>query len=362
MITALGLAVVFAILVLSFPEWQSLLRVGLGAVVMLLIPGYLMTIALFPQRDALHIAERVALTLGLSAITIIITGVVLNFLPVGIRPTSIAVGIASASAGYAALGGLRRSQLAVKARFHLPSMVGTRWLLVVLVGFIGIIYLFDLAIPEDRFTEFYLLSASGELDNYPRILTPGETFELRVGITNLEGRPQTYLLRTPLSVDETIRVPRLDDGERWELPVTLQAPAELGAEELVFELLREDDVAVYRQVEFTIDVRGERVQEVVTPTPEQTGQMTAELLEQSAANTLAWLQRGAEQVSPFYLPDLFLVPPERPVLQVTPPSPNADDALEPVTQARGIQAQGIQARGVQDVQEDDVKDNQVDPR
>ncbi|MEM6430523.1 MAG: DUF1616 domain-containing protein [Deinococcota bacterium] len=342
LITALGLAVVFAILVLSFPDWQSLLRVGLGAVVMLLVPGYLMTVALFPQRDALHLAERVALTLGLSAVSIIVTGVVLNYLPVGIRPTSIAIGIASASAGFAALGGLRRSQLAVDLRFHLPRSVGARRLLLGLVGFIGLIYVFDIAIPEDRFTEFYLLSATGELDNYPRIVQPGQTFELRVGITNLEGQPQNYLLRTPLSSDETITVPRLANGERWELPVTLQAPMTTGANELVFELLKGDDLVVYRQVAFTISVRGEQQalasnlrQDAATPTAET---LSAEALEQAATTTLAWLEQLAVSTQPAYLPGLFVIPPDLPAQPEPTLEPTSEPLLEPQTGARDVAA------------------------
>jgi uncharacterized membrane protein len=354
LITALGLAIVFAGLVLSFPQWQSLLRVGLGAVVMLFVPGYLMTIALFPQRDALHVAERVALTLGLSAITIIITGVVLNYLPVGIRPASIAVGIASASTALAALGGMRRSQLASSARFHLPRSMSTRRLLLGLVGFIGLIYMFDLAIPEDRFTEFYLLSATGELDNYPRIVSPGQIFELRVGITNLEGSPQYYLLRTPVDTDTIITVPRLADGERWELPVTLQAPAETGDQELVFELLKEDNSAVYRRVAFTIDVRYEQ-QGALANATRQAPEVTAELLEQTATNILDWLQymaaRSRADDLP-YLQELFIVPPELSAFQVSsssdeqPTTTSSEDELE----ARARQAQDSERQPVQSLQ------------
>ncbi len=263
LITALTLTLTFTIIVTAFPEWESVIRAGFGAVVMLLIPGYLLTLVLFPTNDGIDVAERTALTLALSAITIIATGLVLNYLPVGIRAGSIAVGLTITNTTFVILGSLQRARLEPSRRFLLPPALGIRRLLAGAAGFIAVIALFNILIPQDRFTEFYLLGPSGQLDDYTRYLAPGETFDMRVGVTNLEGQPQTYRIRLPAD-DPTsgeatfIEVPQLRHEETWETPLTLQAPSTLGSRQLVFDLLREDNLTAYRQLTFTIDVDPER--------------------------------------------------------------------------------------------------------
>ena len=262
LIIALVLTLTFTIIVTAFPEWESIIRAGFGAVVMLLIPGYLLTLVLFPTNDGIDVAERTALTLALSAITIIATGLVLNYLPVGIRAGSIAVGLTITNTTFVIFGSLQRARLEPQRRFLLPPALGIRRLLAGAAGFIAVVALFNFVIPQDRFTEFYLLGPSGQLDDYTRYLEPGETFDMRVGVTNLEGQPQTYRIRLPAddpSGDATfIEVPQLRHEETWETPLTLQAPRTLGSRQLVFDLLREDNLTAYRQLTFTIDVDPER--------------------------------------------------------------------------------------------------------
>jgi uncharacterized membrane protein len=269
-IIVLALTLTFTIIVTTFPEWQNILRASFGAVVMLLTPGYLLTLVLFPSNDGIDVSERTALTLALSAITIIGTGLVLNYLPAGIRAGSIAVSLTITNTAFAVLGSLHRGRLEPAKRFFLPPVVGTRRL------FLGIMIitiaevLFNIAIPQDYFTEFYLLGSSGELDNYPRYLRPGETFNMRVGITNHEGQPHTYRIRLPAddttAEDVFIDVPQLQHEESWETPLTLQAPRDLGSEQLVFELLKDDSLATYRQLTFTINVDPERRERRPPPT------------------------------------------------------------------------------------------------
>jgi uncharacterized membrane protein len=270
LITALALTLTFTVIVTNFPDWENIIRAGFGAVVMLLIPGYLLTLVLFPTNDGIDVAERTALTLALSAITIIAMGLVLNYLPVGIQAGSIAISLTVTNTALTVLGGLQRGRLEPSRRFLLPPALGVRRLLMGMTGFVVVIILFNTAIPQDRFTEFYLLGPSGQLDNYPRYLQPGETFGMRVGITNLEGHPQTYRIRLPAGEirdeDIFIEVPQLQHEETWETPLTLQAPRELGSEQLVFDLLKDDTLATYRQLTFTINVDPERREQRPPPT------------------------------------------------------------------------------------------------
>lgn len=261
LITALALTFAFALIVINFPNWENIIRAGFGAVVMVIIPGYLLTLVLFPSSDGIDVAERTALTLALSAITIIAVGLVLNYLPAGIRAGSMTVGLTVANTVFAVLGGVQRARLEPSRRFFLPPAVGFRRLLTGVAGFVVVIALFNAAIPQDRFTEFYLLGPTGRLDDYPRNLQPGETFELRVGVSNFEGGPQTYRLRLPSddpAEPTLLDVPQLQHEEAWETQLTLQAPRQEGSQQLMFELLKgdNDNATAHRQLTFTINING----------------------------------------------------------------------------------------------------------
>ena len=261
-IIALALTLTFTLIVTNFPDWQNIIRASFGAVVMLLTPGYLLSLVLFPSNDGIDVSERTALTLALSAITVIGIGLVLNYLPAGIRAGSIAVSLTITNTAFAVLGSLHRGRLEPSKRFFLPPVVGTRRLFLGIIIITTAEFLFNIAIPQDYFTEFYLFGAAGELDNYSRYLRPGETFRMRIGITNHEGQPHTYRIRLPAddtsAEDMFIDVPQLQHEESWQTPLTLQAPSDLGSEQLVFELLKDDSLATYRQLTFTINVDPER--------------------------------------------------------------------------------------------------------
>ena len=60
-------------------------RIGLGLVFVLFLPGYVLVAALYPRKDDLDLVERVALSLGLSIAVVPLIGLGLNYSPWGIR-------------------------------------------------------------------------------------------------------------------------------------------------------------------------------------------------------------------------------------------------------------------------------------
>jgi uncharacterized membrane protein len=69
------------------------LRVLMGFLVSLYLPGYALIEALYPQRSELEELERLALSVGLSLALTPLTGFVLNYTPWGIRLDPITVAI-----------------------------------------------------------------------------------------------------------------------------------------------------------------------------------------------------------------------------------------------------------------------------
>jgi putative Mn2+ efflux pump MntP len=96
-------ATITAIIVFTVPENLiplSYVRIVLGAVFILWLPGYTFIRALFPQNEPtktnaknLDSIERIALSLGMSLALVPIVGLLLNFTPWGIRLTPIVLSL-----------------------------------------------------------------------------------------------------------------------------------------------------------------------------------------------------------------------------------------------------------------------------
>ncbi|ADN49842.1 DUF1616 domain-containing protein [Vulcanisaeta distributa] len=67
------------------------LRYGLGALMLLFMPGYALVESLYPRGDELSPLERLALSIGLSLAVLPLIGLVLNYTPWGIRFVPIVV-------------------------------------------------------------------------------------------------------------------------------------------------------------------------------------------------------------------------------------------------------------------------------
>ena len=94
----------------------SWLRVGLGLVTSLYLPGFTFIEALYPKRDELEELERFALGVGLSLALTPMVGFVLNYTPWGIRLDPISVGISLVTLALGLLGVYR------KYRYHLLGL------------------------------------------------------------------------------------------------------------------------------------------------------------------------------------------------------------------------------------------------
>ena len=112
-----GLAgMVLSIYVLPQVAPFSWLRVGLGLVSSLYLPGYAFIEAVYPKRDDLEELERFALGVGLSIALTPLVGFVLNYTPWGIRLDPITVGLSIVTLVFG-IGGVYR-----KYQYHLLGL------------------------------------------------------------------------------------------------------------------------------------------------------------------------------------------------------------------------------------------------
>ena len=220
---------------------ETVLRVPLGLLFVLFLPGYAFIAALFPEagesptadgepdtdgeddafwnvsnRSGIDGIERVALSFGLSIAIVPLIGLVLNFTPWGIRLTPIMLAVSSFTVVATVAAAVRRWQLPEDERFQVPYRAwleagrsellepetrtdGVLNVLLVLSILLAVGTLtFAIVVPPEgeQFSAVYILTEDddGELvaDNYPTEFELGENHDLIVGIDNHEHRTAKY--------------------------------------------------------------------------------------------------------------------------------------------------------------------------
>jgi uncharacterized membrane protein len=245
----------------------------LGLVLALFSPGYSLIAAVFPKRDDLDIAQRLALSFGLSIVVVVLVGVVLNYTPggIGFWPVLIALPVfVIAASGVACY---RRRRLPPEARFEprfrLP-LAGFRrrphrWdrvllglLAVVIIGAIGtLVYVARPPAVATTFTEFYMLGPEGRVEGYPDVISPGEEATVTLGIVNHEQETTDYYIRVVIGEEEVgaVGAITLADGEEWQQPVGF-TPVGVGEQAVKFQLYKGDKKKPCHILTLWVDVAG----------------------------------------------------------------------------------------------------------
>jgi uncharacterized membrane protein len=201
----------------------------IGVPFLLFVPGYTVTVALFPRAvssnttadigsiDGLVPFDRLVFSVALSAALAIIVGVNIEFTPFPITAQTVITGLFVVTVIAATVGAIRRYRLGVWKADSRASF-GTWWRsrigfdsatlarLMVALAVTG--SLFSVAVaasPGDRgehYTEFGILTEneSGTLvsDGHPSNLTANESISLYYTITNRERNDQTYRILVQL--------------------------------------------------------------------------------------------------------------------------------------------------------------------
>ena len=261
----------------------------IGIILVLFVPGYVLTDLLFPQNSEIDWIERLCLSIGLSIAVVPLLALVLNFTPPGITLESVVIAIAvfSGIIGYAAFR--KREQLEPNKRMGATIVISRdgwkdysifdKVLAILLVLGIGVAVsvLAALALtpqPGERFTEFYTLGPLGNASSYPTALNISQPWSEVVGIENHESAPMIYTVRIDLvgiqivynattRVNQTIELNRttwstfdvaLSDGKNWTKSYTFRIN-DKGLWKVQFLLFRSGDLSLaYRELHLYVRV------------------------------------------------------------------------------------------------------------
>jgi uncharacterized membrane protein len=253
---------------------SGLARIVLGILFVLLFPGYTLVAALFPRKTDLDSMTRLALSLGISLALVVIILLVLNFTPWGIRLYPILISLLLFTGSMAGIAWFRRRRLHPEERFAPTirislSRLSQSWigqsrkdkilsglLVVAVIGVIGTVG-FVVARPtvSEKYTEFYILGSQGKAQDYPSELVLGQEGMVIVGIVNQEREAMTYSIETTIDDERVNGIDsiRLEQGEKWEQPVTF-TPTKVGLDQKVEFLLYKQTPEPYRTLHLWIDV------------------------------------------------------------------------------------------------------------
>ena len=185
-----------------------LLRVPLGIFAVLFVPGYAITTALFARNSDIDATTRTALSIGVSAGILPFVALILDVLPWGIQLWPMVIALMSIVLVATSIGLFRRLRLpATDAHTVILDLHPLQWwrtqrlgIKLLLSGGIlffcsviayGVVVL-ALPDPESRLTEFYILGASSQAQDYPRETVVGQPMTVTLGITNHEGEAHQY--------------------------------------------------------------------------------------------------------------------------------------------------------------------------
>jgi uncharacterized membrane protein len=271
LLIALVLTTVATVTVLT--ESPPVARVPLGLLLVLVLPGFALTAALFPSNDGPDAVARAALSVALSLATIPFVALAIDRSPWRIERVSVTIGLAliTTIALIAAL--ILRARLLPDERYapqiELPAIPSIRNLtrdqkvigatLLIAVG-LFIYGGFDAArtrITGSHTTEFALYNSEGKAEFYPRDVSPGDVAEVQLAVTNHEGRRIQYhvVVSGAGKAIQTIPDFALRDGQSWQGAVRFTV-TQADSAVVQFELYRQDlpaDSGPYRMLELVVN-------------------------------------------------------------------------------------------------------------
>jgi uncharacterized membrane protein len=279
-----GLVLFIDILVLVPALNGSFLRTYLGILLVLFLPGYALTGAIFPAKKDIEGIERAVISLGLSIAIVPIMGLVLNYTIWGIQEITILTSLSIFILLMCAIAYHRRSLLPEEEAFEIPfkdfflrmkleitkkpeskidRIFAVLLVLLIITSVVGLAHIIGNQKEREHFTEFYILGANKSADGYPTHLVLGKNETVIVGIVNHEYRPVDYTMEMRLEnqslrLSENQKQISIAHNMSWIEPVTFTPSFKGNNMKLEFLLFNETEKQTpYRNLHLWINVTKE---------------------------------------------------------------------------------------------------------
>jgi uncharacterized membrane protein len=251
----------------------GVLRLILGLLFVLLLPGYFVQAAVFPEKGRLDAPERIALSLVLSIALIPPIALVIDTFPQGLRLENIVIAQSALVCITGGIAALRRLLVSPEERFVLQSTISKpQWweeqdltvkrLMVVLVGGLVVVAGASLLIiavprPSENFTEFYLLGENDLAEGFPSQVQLGDSTTVTLGVHNLEQSAARFRIevRQGENILGQLEPFEVMPNERYEERLSFKFQQTGNDLEVLFLLFRDEVDEPYRTLRLWVSVR-----------------------------------------------------------------------------------------------------------
>jgi uncharacterized membrane protein len=253
LLVVMTVAVVAVALVFALPSTNVIGRI-LTLPLVLVLPGYALTCALFPRR-ALGITQCVVFSLALSLGIVMLGGLALNWMPFGLQARSWSVLLSGITLITSAFALIRRRGQYISAASGLRLDAGLTFRQGLFLGLAAIVicaagvvsYRGAAQQPFPGFTQLWILPAGGASVKH----------SIRLGVSNMELTAMDYNLSVNMDgkIVKTWPSIYLKSNEKWEaslvLPQTIHTRT-LRVEALLYQTRA--PTKIYRHVVLWLDV------------------------------------------------------------------------------------------------------------
>lgn len=247
-VVVMAITIIMVFLLFIVPaNWLPVRLLALPLV--LVLPGYALTAALFPQRE-FPISQRLVFSIALSLVTAVLGGLLINLTPFGLQTDSWAVILGGVTLCACAVTLIRRRGQSIPASgwsratyFHLRI---SQWFLLGLSALL-ICGAFAVSIigaehqPSPGFTQLWMLPANGaNVHN-----------SVQLGVNNMETTPMQYHLVLNVNGKKVVEWPNftLSPNQKWQTSFSLSQTGTTGKEKVEADLYRLDaPTSIYRHV------------------------------------------------------------------------------------------------------------------
>lgn len=247
----------------DLPLW---LRLPLGLIATLALPGYSASMALLPP-GRLDGVERSALAFSLSIGLIVLVAPLVNLAPGGFSERAVVGAITVITSGATAVAWWRRLNLPAAgdegSSSSAPALLrpsdARRRLGVVAVGLLGLTVLGliarDEAAPPPTATEFFLVRGGGPTEGVPTHVVTGRPTRVTVGIANHEASTQEFTIVLESGSERLTKVGPItvEPDTIWTGRVAFTLPSPGTGVEVRILLFRGSERQPYRALRLVVD-------------------------------------------------------------------------------------------------------------
>jgi uncharacterized membrane protein len=273
------LAVIATTLPLLFILPVPAIRIPVGIVVVLMLPGFALIRALFPGRDQLSTMTLLGLSFGISIAVIPLLALTLHLTSTLIQPISITASLSLWILFWTGIAIWRRNvpeqHENVQRRRRLqtvrwrslwdrpPSLTSVALVFGVITALVIVAVIITSINSQEAGTAFFVLGAEGEAQDYPRSIVPDELVTTKLGIANNEDQAQNFyvhvwsseLLATERGSTLLLAGPfRAEPGEEIEETMVWSLPESGNDRAVSFDLYRAGDEEPHRNLTLYVDV------------------------------------------------------------------------------------------------------------